>query len=118
MKLIRISFLFSFFILLNLTSNEKSSSSRDWYEKKRIAFIVGNNQYQNTTNLKYAVKDSREMKDLFLEVGYFDKIYLLNDKEKNLILVLKPKLVLIKKENLNQTKMELLKNFLGLMNQV
>ncbi len=78
MKLINI-ILFSFFIIFNLISNEKSSSSRNWYEKKRIAFILGINEYQNTTNLKYAVKDSREMKNLFLEVGYFDKIYLLND---------------------------------------
>lgn len=53
-----------------------------WFEKKRIAFIVGVNFYENTSTLKYAVSDAEKLEALFLQVGYYDKIIKLTDKGK------------------------------------
>ena len=59
--------------------------SKPWHEKKRYVFLVGINKYKNTTELKYAVKDSREMYKLFSQVGHFEKIFMLNDLDGNVI---------------------------------
>lgn len=59
--------------------------STSWHEKKRYAFLVGINKYKNTTELKYAVKDSREMYKLFSQVGHFEKIFMLNDLDGKVI---------------------------------
>ena len=59
--------------------------SKPWHEKKRYVFLVGINKYKNTTELKYAVKDSREMYKLFSQVGHFEKIFMLNDLDGKVI---------------------------------
>ena len=78
-----------FLLLQHTTSNADSfggkSDNRQWHEKKRYAFLVGINKYKNTTELKYAVKDSKEMYKLFSQVGHFEKIFMLNDEDGKVI---------------------------------
>ncbi len=68
------------FLLQPLQS--KDEKQKAWYEKKRIAFLVGVNFYENTSTLKYAVSDAEKLETLFLQVGYYDQIIKLTDKGK------------------------------------
>lgn len=94
MKFLRLS---PIFLLLFISQNtqyfaqspvyyERKEASKPWHEKKRYAFLVGINKYKNTTELKYAVKDSKEMYKLFSQVGHFEKIFMLNDEDGKVII--------------------------------
>jgi len=84
-----LSFLFLILLLHQTHSHADTfggkSENRPWHEKKRYAFLVGINKYKNTTELKYAVKDSKEMYKLFTQVGHFEKIFMLNDEDGKII---------------------------------
>ena len=46
---------------------------------KNWAIAIGINQYENLSNLKYAVRDAELMKNWFEDEARFDKVYLFTD---------------------------------------
>lgn len=75
---------FCFVLSLLLLAAENfavDSKNIPWNQKKRVALLVGVNQYTDTTSLKFPVSDSKKMKTILEKVGYFDHIEILNDEE-------------------------------------
>ncbi len=63
----------------NHNQNEKVAFSDN--PKDKLAIVIGVNKYDNMPWLNYAVQDAKDIRDILIEMGNFDVIYIADDSK-------------------------------------